>query len=222
MGSRLKARKILQALMRVNLELLHDPSLITTIFPYILHPTRSNWDAGHPWWNSRAVEYLQERLPKNGRAFEWGSGGSTVWLANNGLKVTAVESESEWAAKVKRRSPNANIRFIPGTDSGKFRSESQLRDHGQHFFDDYVAAIDEFDSDSLDIIIIDGICRVECAHRAAEKAKPGGIVVVDDTNWDFLKPASEAFNGWETITLSGFKWKSGPEVYSTTFFRRPG
>jgi hypothetical protein len=220
MKSAAKARKLSQAVVSINLQLARHPSLVTTIYPYVLHPKRSNWDTGEPWWNPRAIRYLKEHLPPNGVAFEWGSGGSTVWLSNNGLKVTAIESEQEWANKVRQRSPSANVRFIPGTDSGKLRSEPQLRDRGKHFFDDYVAAIGEFASDSLDVIIVDGICRIECSHRAAEKVKPNGIVVVDDTNWDFLKPASEAFKGWEAITLSGFKWKSS-EVFSTTFFRRP-
>jgi hypothetical protein len=51
--------------------------------------------------------------------------------------------------------------------------------------------------------------------------KPNGIVVVDDTNWKFLLPPREAFDGWDHLTLSGFKSNSGPYVYSTTFFRRP-
>ena len=68
-----------------------------------------------------------------------------------------------------------------------------MRDSGEHFFDDYISAIDEFPEGSLDIVIVDGICRVECARRAVKKVKPNGLVVVDDTNWQFLCPHLKPF-----------------------------
>ncbi len=200
---------------------LREPVSMMTIPPYLLHPLRSNWDMGQPWWNPRAIRYLGANLPAKARVFEWGSGGSTIWLAQRCLAVTAIESEREWADKVRERCPAAEVVFIPGADHGKFRSEAQLRDRGQHFFDDYVAAIDGFGDESLDVVIVDGICRVECARRAARKLKPNGLVVVDDTNWRFLRPPPEIFAGWQSFTLSGFKSAGGSCVYSTTFFRRP-
>ena len=203
------------------MELLSDPSLITGIGSCINQAKNSNWEAGEPWWNSRAIEYLQNRLPREGRAFEWGSGGSTVWLARHGMRVTAIESESEWAERVRARCPESDVRFIPGADTGTFRSEPQLRDRGVHYFDEYISAINDFKPESFDVIVIDGICRKECASLAAEKVKRNGIIVVDDTNWKFLRPAADAFKGWETATFSGFKRKSGFFVYSTTFFHPP-
>jgi hypothetical protein len=204
-----------------GLRVLREPGAITTIPPYLAHPMRSSWDAGLPWWNPRAIQYLREYLPSPGYAFEWGSGGSTIWLSNYGLSVTAIESEREWADKVIGRCPTADVRFIPGTDNGLYRSEPQLRDGGQHFFDAYVSAIDEFPDGSLDLVVIDGLCRVECARRAVTKVKPNGIVAVDDTNFRFLLPAPGTLDGWQRLTLSGLKSRSGLHVYSTTFFRRP-
>ena len=216
-----KVNYLFRAVTGTTAELLGDPSLITGIGPCINHGRSSNWEAGEPWWNSRAIEYLQNRLPREGRAFEWGSGGSTVWLTRNGMSVTAIESEYEWAERVRKRCPAADVRFIPGTDAGTSRSEPQLRDRGAHYFDEYISAISNFEAESFDVIVIDGICRKECASLAAKKVKPGGIIVLDDTNWKFLRSAAEAFAGWETVTFSGFKPKSGFFVYSTTFFHSP-
>jgi hypothetical protein len=137
------------------------------------------------------------------------------------MRVTAIESENEWAERVRERCPAADVRFIPGTDTGTLRSEPQLRDRGRHYFDEYVSVINNFEAESFDVIVIDGICRKECALLAAQKVKRNGIIVLDDTNWKFLRSAAEAFEGWETVTLSGFKPKSGPFVYSTTFFHSP-
>jgi hypothetical protein len=205
----------------MSARLLRHPGTVTTVPSALTGLARSNWDTGEPWWNIRAVRYLAERLPSAGTAFEWGSGGSTVWLSNRGLAVTAVESELDWADKVRARAPKATVRFIPGTASGDLRSEPQLRDHGEHFFDDYVAAIHEFEPESLDVVVVDGICRIHCARAARAKVKPGGVVIVDDTNWDFLSPVRSVFTGWEARTLSGFKPRT-PEIFSTTFFHRPG
>lgn len=206
---------------KTGLNVLREPAAMTTIPPYLLHPLRSNWDVGLPWWNPRAIRYLRENLPSPGNAFEWGSGGSTVWLSDCGLAVTAIESEREWADKVRAKCPAADVRFIPGTDSGVCRSEFELKDNVEDFFDDYVSAVDEFPDGSFDVVVIDGHCRIECARRATQKVKPNGIVVIDDTNWQFLLPTPETFDGWERLTLSGFKSNSGLCVYSTTFFRRP-
>ncbi len=204
-----------------SLTMLREPGSMATIPSYLLHPLRSNWTVELPWWNPRAIRYLAANLPTQGSVFEWGSGGSTVWFADRGLAVTAIESEREWADKVKERCPAADVLLVPGADRGKFRSEAQLRDKGKHFFDDYVAAIDRFDDESFDVIVVDGICRVECARRAARKVKPNGLIVVDDTNWCFLLPPPGTFEEWPCFTLSGFKSAGGAYLYSTTFFRRP-
>lgn len=212
-------RKALRTVRDVSVQLARRPSLVTTLVPFALHPTRTTWDAGEPWWNRRAIRYLEQNLHTSGEAFEWGSGGSTLWLVAHGLRVTAIESEPEWAEKVAQRCPSANVRYIPGTDTGTMRSEVQLLDRGRHFFDDYVAAIDDVAPASLDLVVIDGKCRAECARRVVPKVKPNGIVVLDDTNLKFLRPAEEPFAGWETVRLSGFK-RGSPTVFETTFFRR--
>jgi len=207
----------IQTLRTLSVQLAARPSLLTTLPHDIL---RSHSLEDGPWWNARAVTYLEEHLPPGGSAFEWGSGASTVWLASQGLHVIAIEADAEWAARVRRRCPEVEVRLIPGATSGRLRSEPQLRDRGQHFFDEYVATIDRVDSAGFDVVVVDGICRTACAQRAAERVKPGGLVVLDDTNFDFLRPAAEPFSGWETVRLSGFKRRS-VIIYETTFFWRP-
>lgn len=198
----------------------HDPGLIASL-DCVRNPSVSAWDLGEPWWNSRAIRYARRQLRAGDMVFEWGSGGSTVWLTSLGARVTAIESAAEWAEKVNARCPGAPVRLIPGEDTGELRSEPEGRDQGQHFFDRYVSAIDEFPDDTFDMIIVDGICRAECARRAARKVRPGGLVVVDDTHRGYLDPCSEPFQGWGRTRLRGFKRGSGTGVLQTTFFRRP-
>lgn len=213
-------RRVLRAIALLAVNLVRNPGLLDTMVPWMTHPFTSAWKSGEPWWNCRAVRYMAERLPDDGRVFEWGSGASTVWFAGRGLDVTAVESEAAWAEQVSKRCAGATVRLIPGTHEGILRSERELRDRGRHFFDDYVAAIDDYPDGTFDVVIVDGICRAACAERAAAKVKPGGLVIVDDTNWDFLEPCFKPFDGWATARIRGFKYAS-PEVFETTFFRAP-
>src|SRR6185437_3283918 len=88
-----KMRARLRQVGETGVTILREPTSMTTILPYLLHPLRSNWDMGLQWWNPRAIRYLGDSLPEKSRVFEWGSGGSTIWLAERCLAVTAIESE---------------------------------------------------------------------------------------------------------------------------------
>lgn len=160
------------------------------------------WDAGEPWWCRSAITYLAHILPTNGgTAFEWGAGGSTVWLAARGLAVTTIESDPGWAAKVKTRCPTVNVRLRTSLTG-------------------YVAAAELVPPGSLDVAVIDGLDRPGCARAIAAKIRPGGVVVLDDTNVGYFAVAGEAFTGWPAVTWSGTKPDSDGR-WSTTFYTRP-
>lgn len=196
------------------------PAAVATIPDVLRNRNRPNWDRREPWWNRRAISYLARRLPTTGSVFEWGSGGSTLWFTDRGLDVTAVESEKEWADRVQDACPQADVRFIPGEQTGAVRSEQLFRDHGLHYFDRYVHAIDGVPEKSLDVVLIDGICRIECARLARQKVAAGGIVILDDSNFDFLGAAAEPYEGWRTVRVRGFK-RTGLPIFETTFFHAP-
>jgi hypothetical protein len=176
-------------------------------------------DKGEPWWNRRAISYLKAHLSPGGTVFEWGCGGSTVWLANQGFAVTSIEHDLEWAAKVSARCVNVDVRHIPGMDEGQLRSEPELRDGGRHFFDEYVGEIERWEDGSIDAVIVDGLCRVECARRGAAKVRRGGMLIVDDTDYQFLTALSNDLPGWRAVKLSGFKRPL--DFRETTFFHKP-
>jgi hypothetical protein len=47
----------------------------------------------------------------------------------------------------------------------------------------YVAVFSEFEDDSLDFVVIDGHYRQACLLAALKKLKPGGLLLVDNSNW---------------------------------------
>lgn len=159
-------------------------------------------DAGTPWWNDRAIRYLDQHLTKGDRVFEWGSGASTIWLVDHGAEVTSIEHDRDWVAKVKERCPAADVRAVPENA------------------DDYVAAIDEFGDSSFDIVIVDGKFRPECLNRGASKVRPGGLLILDDTDQRQLaRVRKSSLPGWRKVSYTGFK--ASKDVRETTFFCRP-
>jgi hypothetical protein len=180
--------------------LILHPSAIATIG--VLFRRNLAADAGVPWWNDRAIRYLTEHLRPGDRVFEWGSGSSTVWLSDHGAAVTSVEHNPDWLAKVTERCPAADIRAIPDNAG------------------DYVAAIDQFRDNTFDIVIVDGLHRPQCLRRGAPKVKPGGLLILDDTDRPQLaRLGRSALPGWQKASFTGFK--ATTDVRETTFFRRP-
>jgi precorrin-6B methylase 2 len=159
-------------------------------------------DAETPWWNDRAISYLDQQLRSGDRVFEWGAGASTVWLASRGAKVTSIEHDPDWVSNVRVRCPAADVRAAP--------EDARV----------YAAAIDEFEDDSFDVVIVDGMYRPECLQRGASKVKPGGLLVLDDTDMRQLGRLKRfSLPGWKKVSLAGFK--ATGDVRETTFFRRP-
>ena len=200
----------------ISRRLIEHPSALATIGG-VIRRTVSD-DINEPWWNKRAIRYLSRLVRPGDRVFEWGSGGSTVWLTRQGATVTSVEHDPEWVARVRELCPTADVVAIPSAPAGALRSEAQLIHTGHRYFDDYVAAIDSIAVGSLDIVIVDGFCRIECTRRAAPKVRPGGVLIIDDTDFRFLRP-QRLLAGWRAVALSGFKPRF--ELRETTFFHKP-
>ena len=99
------------------------------------------------------------------------------------------------------------------------RNTFKLEDKGQYFFDDYLAAIDTFEERSLDIVIVDGMCRTECIVGVRRRLSPVACCIIgDDTDYRFVDP-EKLLPGWQAVRLWGFK--STRDLRETTFFHRP-
>lgn len=213
----------IRTVARVAGALLDNPEALPTL-SWLVNRQLTNWDLAEPWWNSRAISYLAERLKDGDRVWEWGAGGSTVWLVERAAEVISIEDNAEWARKVQQRCPGAEVRLIGGADSGILRSEPAFSDHGIHFFDEYVTAIDHEPDKSLDVVIADGRCRLDCVRHAAPKLRPGGLLVLDDTDRSFLSaglPSMPEVKEWKVVKKSGFK-RGSSYFTETTFLHKPG
>lgn len=132
-----------------------------------------------PWLAQGAVRFLDRELRGEGSGLEWGSGRSTAWFARRLARLTSVEMDAAWYAKVRAKvEGSVDLRHIP--------IEHGLREETPDFprpTPRYVAVIDEWDDASLDFVLVDGHYRLACVRGALPKLRPGGLLAIDNTNW---------------------------------------
>jgi predicted O-methyltransferase YrrM len=151
-----------------------------------------------PWLTYSAVEELTRLLRNDMKVFEYGSGGSTLYIAPRVEELTSIEHDISWAKTVKdaiksEGITNIEYRTIPsksatlnGSRHQYFRSTKETnRD-----FRNYVTAINKYPDRSLDMVIVDGRARVVCVREAYRKIKPGGYLILDNSE---RKDYHEAF-----------------------------
>ncbi len=125
-----------------------------------------------PWLTARAIEILRTALRRSDRGLEWGSGRSTLWLAERTAALVSVESSAEWFEQISKL---ARHRAVANLDY-RYVAENERR--GERHA--YVDVAGELPDESLDYVLIDGLFRAECAAAGARLVKPGGILILDD------------------------------------------
>ena len=129
----------------------------------------------NPWMSLQELAVMELVLPRDSVVLEYGSGGSTRWLAQRVKVVHSVEHNPEWAARVARSlPPNATLHLQKaesphhGCDAAK---------PGQ--FAAYVQTPDSLGV-GFDACLVDGRARIECAIAAASWLKPDGWLFFHD------------------------------------------
>lgn len=117
-----------------------------------------------PWYTYSSIHFIETKLNKTLRVFEYGCGNSTRYYAPRVAEIVSVENDKEWAQQISRAlPPNAKVIF---QDSER-QYIDEVTKHGR-----------------FDIIVIDGLFdRVACTHAAIDVLTDQGIVIVDNSNW---------------------------------------
>lgn len=143
-----------------------------------------------PWWCFSAISHVETFLGNHAgaaRAFEYGPGASTVWLARRCGSVVFIEHDESWWNSFEplvSDLKNVTGRLVqprllsPGEQSVYGSARAGWR---QYDFKAYVRAIDEAQA-PFDLIVIDGRARAACLAAAAWRLKPDGLIVFDNSN----------------------------------------
>jgi len=166
--------------------------------------------SGLPWIVPESLVELEALMKPDMRIFEWGAGGSTMyWLKHNAC-VTTLERKCRWYFWTRERAKELpgklDIVFIP---------------MGGKADEDYANAIKGFDDATFDLVYVDGEApqRGTSLKAAVSKIKPGGILLLDNSNWYKTDWLQNEWNEtrWQTIE---YEWLGKPMVWATSIFWR--
>ena len=175
---------------------------------------------GLPWITFSAISYLESNLKSSDLVFEYGSGGSTTFFSKYCKFVESVDHDQEWETLVQKYLvengiSNVSLRFIPGTptsepmgdtsDSDCYRSLTYGTRYADLTFENYVKSIDQFPDDHFDVVLVDGRARPACFRRSERHVKPGGMIILDNSDRKtYTRIQDEAVSrGWRALHLSG-------------------
>ena len=134
-----------------------------------------------PWFTYAAIEFLEKRLQKSFRVFEFGSGNSTRWWARRVDFLISCEHDPVWYNKMKSDLPSGVTYLLETVENGSYARSVRISGTSFH------------------IIVIDGTDRVECARRALDSLLPEGVIVWDNSDRE------EYRTGYDLLTREGFR-----------------
>jgi predicted O-methyltransferase YrrM len=166
-----------------------------------------------PWFVPWSIDFLNERLEPHFRAFEWGSGWSTIWLAARCDSVVSVENLTGWVDEAHKRIELYGLKNVEMIHIDK--------DSGGRWAD-YAAKILDYPDEHFHVISVDGRNRVKCIEYAIPKlAKGGGLLILDDSQRDHYLPGIALMKDWTQAVFFIGPHPSNPQGKATTVWSKP-
>lgn len=134
-----------------------------------------------PWLAETALILISSYLNPDHKVFEFGSGGSTLWFANRVKMVISIEHDEKFYEKVKsmlHKNEHANVIFAERP---------------------YNKEIENILDESADLIVVDGRDRVKCVISSIPKLKPGGWLILDNSEREYYFPAIHLMKDWNQV-----------------------
>lgn len=167
-----------------------------------------------PWLCRQAVLILQDWLRASDVMAEFGSGRSTPWFARRVGHLTSVDDDPVWFDRVQESVSGLAVDYRLCQDEAA-----------------YVGVARGFEPASLDVALVDGAWRDQCALAMRSALRPGGLLVIDNVNW-FLSPPGTRSPGvlqhhtarWDDFDRSTASWRRiwvSDGVNDTALFVKP-
>ena len=182
---------------------LSNPKRIYLVLEYLIkHPRRaadyfrhccfskSPLEKGLPWWSYEAIDWVSKNLNTIHSVFEWGSGGSTIFIPLC-KKVLSIENDLKWHRMVINEVERLSIQNVT-----ILKREINLSSMEAFKKSDYHKSLGE----KHDLIVIDGedsfgpemkwSAREVCFELAERWVNTNGFILVDDA-WRYPKIAEQ-------------------------------
>lgn len=186
-----------------------------------------------PWITFKARLWLENYLKFNMSIFEYGSGGSTIFISKRVKEVISIEHDKEWYQIISKEIENQHINncqllFVePETELSNREDYSDPDNYVSFFsiyrkmnFRRYVLSINEFPDDYFDLVFVDGRARPSCITNSIPKIRHGGYLMLDDSERKIYSPGKKLLSEWPSKSYYGFK-PYGIFPSETTVWRKP-
>ena len=164
------------------------------------------------WIPIKAQAWIQRWFRPEHVGFEFGSGGSTLWLGQRVRSLISVEHKQLWFDRVSSRIKklqltNVNLLYQPNL---------QL----------YPKTILTYPERCFDFIFVDGRRRVRCVEYSRPHVKPGGLLILDNSERPRYREAFKLLKGWPRHDFKGEGPQAGsgpniPQIWQTSIWTRP-
>jgi predicted O-methyltransferase YrrM len=164
-----------------------------------------------PWIVPASIGWLRRRIRSDWSILELGSGRSTVWFARRAGRVLSLEDNEFWFPRTRERLEEA----------GLVNADLRLR-----AVEDFPGEVASLPDESFDLVVVDfleapTVTRIDCVKPAMKKVRPGGYLLLDDSDRPGYAKAFELLSGWRFRRFTGVK-DEWPEACETGIFQRPG
>ncbi len=162
-----------------------------------------------PWIVPAAIGWLRRRIRPEWTILELGAGRSTPWFASRAAAMVSLEDNPYWHQHTSERLRELEL----GVDLRLTAVE------------DFRRVVAELDDGSFDLVVVDfleapEVTRIDALHPAREKVRPGGHLLLDDSDRPGYAEAYELLAGWRRRRFTGIK-DGWPEACETTIFSCP-
>lgn len=130
-----------------------------------------------PWYTYPSIDFLAQLSFSDADVLEFGGGQSTLWWVERAQSVTCMESNAEWCKMLSRKVVDrAQINHVSSPESA-----AQIL--GDRLFD--VIVVDDGSG-------VGPHGRVANAQDAFARVRPGGMIIVDNSDAAYCWPILEA------------------------------
>lgn len=163
-----------------------------------------------PWIVPASIGWLRRRIRSDWAILELGSGRSTVWFARRAGRLISLEDNEYWYPRTRARLEEVGL------------SNVDLRLRAVEDVPTEVAGLPDA---SFDLVVVDfleapEVTRVDALRPAMRKVRPGGYLLLDDSDRPGYAEAFELLAGWRVRRFTGVK-DEWPEACETGIFERP-
>ena len=179
-----------------------------------------------PWINFASLKKLREILKPDFVAFEFGGGGSTLFLSKHVKQVFTVEHDPQWFGFVVEKMKSLGRTNWTGSIIVAEKAATMNTDYSNPdlflsaddnyrgmSFEKYVTSIDKFPDEHFDFVMVDGRSRPSCLKHSFPKIKPGGFLLLDNSERDYYLSKIDMKAAGFTIIFNQF----GPGPYAINF-----